>query len=139
MTLREAFESISTYLVMTKQEILQLPSLHILDWPIKYVIVGGLGALIVSLTCLVAYFLAVRVFRSLWCWLTIKLRLGRLEEPLDRLKDVLGRLSVVILIWIAGAGLLTAITASKLIVLGLPSAVCVAMLWLSSLGRRPDG
>ena len=139
MTLREAFESISTYLVMTKQEILQLPSLHILDWPIKYLIVGALGAFVIYLMCTVSYFLALRGFRSLWYWLTFKLRLNKLEEPLNRLQEVLGRLSAFVFIWIAIAGLLTAVTASKLIVLSLPSAVCVALLWLSSLGRRTDG
>ena len=139
MTLREALESISSYLVTTKQDILQLPSLHIVDWPIKYLIVGALGAFVIYLTCAVAYFLAVRGFRSLWYWLTVKLRLNRLEEPLNRLQDVLGRLSALIFIWIAIAGLLTAVTASKLIVLSLPSAVCVALLWLSSLGRKSDG
>lgn len=139
MTLREAFESISTYLVMTKQEILQLPSLHILDWPIQYLIAGALGALIASLTCTVAYFFIVWRLRSLWCWLTVKLRLDRLEEPLNRLENIIGRILTLILVWIVIAGLLTSITASKIIVLGLPSAVCVAMLWLSWLGRRPDG
>ena len=139
MTLREAFESISTYLVMTKQEILQLPSLHILDWPIKYLIVGALGAFVIYLMCAVSYFLALRGFRSLWYWLTFKLRLNKLEEPLNRLQEVLGRLSAFVFIWIAIAGLLMAVTASKLIVLSLPSAVCVALLWLSSLGRRSDG
>ena len=139
MTLREVFESISAYLVTTKQDILRLPSLHIVDWPIKYLIVGALGAFVICLTCAVVYFLAVGGFRSLWYWLTVKLRLSKLEEPLNRLQGFLGRLSALIFIWIAIAGLSTAVTASKLIVLGLPSAVCAALLWLSSLGRRSDG
>ena len=92
MTLREVFESISTYLVTTKQDILQLSSLHIVDWPIKYVVVGALGVLVICLTCAVVYFLAVGGFRSLWYWLTVKLRLSRLEEPLNRLQGFLGRL-----------------------------------------------
>lgn len=85
--------------------------------------------------CLIAYSLSVLGLHSSWRWLAAKLGLNRFEKPLNRLQDALGRFAAIIFIWMAIAFLLMLVTASKLVIISLPTAVCVALLWLSSRGR----
>ena len=135
MTLNELFDQISIFLATTLHEVMELPTTHILDWPIGYVIAL---IVIVPIAIVVIGFVAyVAGELNEYFWYLE----GNLIAAIQKFfRMYWGRLIILTVIWfVLWIASLLILDTESIIVYGPPWLICGVLFWLSlRFGRKED-
>ena len=135
MTLNELFDQISIFLATTLHEVMELPTTHILDWPIGYVI--ALIVIVPIAIVVLGYVAYVARELDYYFW-RLKVKYTPVFQKF--LRNYWGRLIILTVIWfVLWIASVEILDTESIIVYGPPWLICGVLFWLSlRFGRKED-